>query len=115
MTDAKHTPEPTDLYDHPDSEFRRAHILLNKLFDAKGCKCRVEGHGTIPSPVIIDFCPLHAAGPTMFDALEKAADTFADTRRAMEILARHAVAEAMRIAEDHARAALATARREVKS
>lgn len=68
----RHKPKPTDLYDHPDSEFRRTHILLNKVFDAKGCKCRVEGHGTIPSPVIILYCKQHEAAPELGRALQDA-------------------------------------------
>lgn len=52
------------------------------------------------------------AAPALADALEKAADTFADMAVALDLLRHGTAAQAARIAEDYSRAALSTYRGE---
>ena len=66
----------------------------------------VENCGSRP-----DCCPLHANATDLLAALERAADT-SDTVKAMMMLQRHTVAEAMRIAENDTRATIRRARGE---
>ncbi len=61
MTNEPHVPKPGDAYDDEASEYRHAHVLLNKVSSMPACGCTVDGYGTLPHPVKIVFCPAHAA------------------------------------------------------
>jgi len=62
----EHTPKDpyfeTNLHKYP-------HIVLDKVQNIP-CGCSIEGHGLLPSPAIIDFCPMHKAAPEMLETLK---------------------------------------------
>lgn len=66
MEDSKGAP----AYDHPTSPWRNPHILLHKVSQMPPCGCDVDGYGTLPKPVVIKFCKLHAATATLIEAMK---------------------------------------------
>ncbi len=56
-TQPQHGPLPVDRRDWP--------IRMFKTSQMPACGCAVEGAGTIPDPIRIDFCPLHKAAPDL--------------------------------------------------
>lgn len=67
-------PKGTVAYDHPDSPWKNPHVLLNKTSALPPCGCEVDGYSTIPQPLVIRFCPTHAAATEMATLLRFAAD-----------------------------------------
>lgn len=66
-------PKGDKPYDDETSQWRSAHVLLNKTLLTPPCGCEVDGYGTIPAPVVIRFCPLHGAAERLAALVEDAA------------------------------------------
>jgi hypothetical protein len=47
------------------------HILLHQVTELPSCGCRVEGHGIMRSPVVIEFCAMHKAAAELLKALKE--------------------------------------------
>jgi len=71
----------TRAYDHPNSKWKNPHVLLNKVTQLPACGCEVDGFGTLPQPVVIRFCPLHATAAAMRRFLGTLAPYSDDTDR----------------------------------
>ena len=66
MNDTK--PEPAQTAPRPLAHSSYHGDLIGASFAPNPCGCEVTGDGTIPHPLAIKQCPLHAAAPALLEA-----------------------------------------------
>lgn len=60
--------------DPMEGPYQYDHVQLMKTSAMPPCGCDVDGYGTLPRPIVIRFCPLHAAAPELLAALRDICD-----------------------------------------
>lgn len=64
--------------------------LMNAVHATNSCGCRIIGNGSLPLPLIISYCPKHAAVAEMIDTLSLCESLLAQAEndRDLKIIAR---------------------------
>lgn len=72
------TPTMQALSPHPNCPYHKGEqserCMVNVVFAARDCACRIIGDGTLQHPLTIKRCPLHAAAAGLRDAAKAVLD-----------------------------------------
>lgn len=74
---AAYVEEVQKIGDDPYYDMERRqypHVRLYQTSAMPQCGCDVVGHGVIPSPIAIRFCPVHAQAPAMLSEIRTTMD-----------------------------------------